>query len=162
MFTEVSYATSQELKKTLGHSAYVLEGIRSLIGTKSYAMTIRLSLIHIYGSRSEYTFNKYGQQELEKVFLDNFGENDWYGGFEDYIKECSSYLEKAAAGKPVRASLLFPGLIVEMCIRDRSRCIGGRAWCGIRPDICFLGSILSDTGWRNLPDDCWNQGYRAQ
>lgn len=65
-----------------------------------------------YGSRSEYTFNKYGQQELEKVFLDNFGENDWYGGFEDYIKECSSYLEKAAAGKPVRASLLFPGLIV--------------------------------------------------
>ncbi len=41
MFTEVSYATSQELKKTLGHSAYVLEGIRSLIGTKSYAMTIR-------------------------------------------------------------------------------------------------------------------------
>lgn len=29
-----------------------------------------------YGSRSEYTFNKYGQQELEKVFLDNFGEND--------------------------------------------------------------------------------------
>ena len=62
--------------------------------------------------QSEYTFNKYGQQELEKVFLDNFGENDWYGGFEDYIKECSSYLEKAAAGKPVRASLLFPGLIV--------------------------------------------------
>lgn len=65
-----------------------------------------------YGSRSEYAFNKYGQQELEKVFLDNFGENDWYGGFEDYIKECSVYLEKAAAGNPVRASLLFPGLIV--------------------------------------------------
>ena len=65
-----------------------------------------------YGSRSEYTFNKYGQQKLEKVFLDNFGENDWYGGFEDYIKECSSYLEKAAAGKPVRAGLLFPGLLV--------------------------------------------------
>ena len=65
-----------------------------------------------YGSRCEYAFNSYGQQKLEKVFLDNFGENDWYGGFEDYIKECSVYLEKAASGKPVRASLFFPILIV--------------------------------------------------
>ena len=65
-----------------------------------------------YGSRCEYTFNSYGQEKLEKVFLDNFGENDWYGGFEDYIKECSIYLAKASAGKPVRASLFFPILIV--------------------------------------------------
>ena len=65
-----------------------------------------------YGSRCEYAFNSYGQQELEKVFLDNFGENDWYGGFEDYVKECSVYLEKAAAGKPVRASLFVPILVV--------------------------------------------------
>ena len=67
--------------------------------------------IFCYGSRCEYAFNSYGQQKLEKVFLDNFGENDWYGGFEDYIRECSSYLEKAAAGKPVRASALIPCLI---------------------------------------------------
>ncbi len=57
-----------------------------------------------YGSRCEYAFNSYGQEKLEKVFLDNFGENDWYGGFEDYVKECNVYLEKASAGKPVRAS----------------------------------------------------------
>ena len=56
--------------------------------------------------------NSYGQEKLEKVFLDNFGENDWYGGFEDYVKECSVYLEKASAGKPVRASLFYPLLIV--------------------------------------------------
>ena len=56
--------------------------------------------------------NVYGQQKLEKVFLDNFGENDWYGGFEDYVKECSVYLEKASVGKPVRASLFYPLLIV--------------------------------------------------
>ena len=68
--------------------------------------------IFCYGSRCEYTFNSYGQQKLEKVFLDNFGENDWYGGFEDYVRECGVYLEKAAAGKPVRASLLIPILIV--------------------------------------------------
>ena len=65
-----------------------------------------------YGSRCEYTFNSYGQEKLVMVFLDNFGENDWYGGFEDYIKECSIYLAKASAGKPVRASLFFPILIV--------------------------------------------------
>ena len=65
-----------------------------------------------YGSRCEYAFNSYGQQKLEKVFLDNFGENDWYGGFKDYLKECRVYLEKAAAGKPVRASLLVPILVV--------------------------------------------------
>ncbi len=65
-----------------------------------------------YGSRCEYAFNSYGQEKLEKVFLDNFGENDWYGGFEDYVKECSVYLEKASAGKPVRASLFYPILIV--------------------------------------------------
>lgn len=65
-----------------------------------------------YGSRCEYAFNSYGQQKLEKVFLDNFGENDWYGGFEDYVKECSVYLEKASVGKPVRASLFYPLLIV--------------------------------------------------
>ena len=65
-----------------------------------------------YGSRCEYAFNSYGQEKLEKVFLDNFGENDWYGGFEDYVKECNVYLEKAAAGKPVRASMLIPILIV--------------------------------------------------
>ena len=65
-----------------------------------------------YGSRCEYAFNSYGQEKLEKVFLDNFGENDWYGGVEDYVKECSAYLEKASAGKPVRASLFIPILIV--------------------------------------------------
>ena len=65
-----------------------------------------------YGSRCEYAFNSYGQQKLEKVFLDNFGENDWYGGFEDYVKECSFYLKKASEGKPVRASLFYPLLIV--------------------------------------------------
>ena len=35
-FTEVSYKTDQELKRTLGHLAYVLEGINSLASIKSY------------------------------------------------------------------------------------------------------------------------------
>ena len=35
-FTEVSYKTDQELKRTLGHLAYVLEGINSLSSIKAY------------------------------------------------------------------------------------------------------------------------------
>ena len=76
------------------------------------SMTDRKWAMFCYGSRCEYAFNSYGQEKLEKVFLDNFGENDWYGGFEDYVKECSVYLEKASVGKPVRASLFIPILIV--------------------------------------------------
>ncbi len=30
-----------------------------------------------YGSHCEYAFNSYGQEKLEKVFLDNFGEDDF-------------------------------------------------------------------------------------
>ena len=68
-----------------------------------------------YGSRCEYAFNSYGQQKLEKVFLDNFGENDWYGGFEDYVKECSVYLEKGFRRKA------RPGeLVLSAPYRDRS------------------------------------------
>lgn len=38
MFTEVSYATDQQLKNALGHAAYILEGIKSLQSVKSYKM----------------------------------------------------------------------------------------------------------------------------
>lgn len=57
-----------------------------------------------YGDKSEYAFNSYGQAQLEKVFLDNFKEDDWYGGFTDYINACDEYLEKAQEGHPVRKS----------------------------------------------------------
>lgn len=40
IFTEVSYATSQNLKNVLGHQAYIIEGIKSLSTVKSYNMRI--------------------------------------------------------------------------------------------------------------------------
>lgn len=36
LFTEVSYSTPQNVKNLLGHTAYVLEGIKSLANVKSY------------------------------------------------------------------------------------------------------------------------------
>lgn len=40
LFTEVTYATNQDLKKLFGHMAYVLEGIKCLTDVKSYRMKI--------------------------------------------------------------------------------------------------------------------------
>ena len=93
-----------------------------------------------YGSRCEYAFNSYGQQKLEKVFLDNFGENDWYGGFEDYVKECSVYLEKAASGKPVRASLFIP-ITIRIGINKLAR-TGFPDGCLFQIDAAFFDVIL--------------------
>lgn len=39
LFTEVSYATDQNLKNMLGHVAYILEGAKSLASIKTYKMT---------------------------------------------------------------------------------------------------------------------------
>lgn len=57
-----------------------------------------------YGEQAVYAFNDYGVEKLEETFLDNFGDDDWNGGFEDFLLECDRYLEKAASGKPVRES----------------------------------------------------------
>lgn len=39
-FTEVSYATSQEIKNLLGHAAYILEGMKKLHTIKAYHMKV--------------------------------------------------------------------------------------------------------------------------
>ncbi len=40
MFTDVSYATKQDMKNLLGHTAYLLEGVKRLSSIKSYPMRI--------------------------------------------------------------------------------------------------------------------------
>lgn len=40
MFTDVSYATSQDIKNVLGHMAYVLEGIKRIYNIPTYEMKI--------------------------------------------------------------------------------------------------------------------------
>lgn len=41
LFTEVSYGTSQEWKNVLGHTAYILEGMKQLQNIKSYRMKVK-------------------------------------------------------------------------------------------------------------------------
>ncbi len=40
IFTEVSYGTPQEMKNMLGHTAYILEGIKQIQNIKSYHMKV--------------------------------------------------------------------------------------------------------------------------
>ena len=58
------------------YSLYVRDGAQSMIGN-------------------------YAQQQLEDSFLDYLGDDDWYGGFADYIAACGRYLEANANGTPI-------------------------------------------------------------
>lgn len=79
------------------------------------SMAERDYALFCYGQTAEYAFDDYGLSLLEDEFLDNFAENDWNGGFEDYVRQCAAELEQAAAGKPVRKSpvtmiVIFSGI----------------------------------------------------
>lgn len=104
---EATYGVYHEYTMGIGAER---NGIMLLLSTKE-----RDFALFRYGETAEYAFNDYGLAKLEAEFLDNFADNDWNGGFEDYIRECSEYLAKAADGKPVRKSpvtliLVFSGV----------------------------------------------------
>jgi len=48
-------------------------------------------------------FTDYGKDRLADEFLDNFGDDDWFGGFSDYLTKSAGMLETAKAGKPLDA-----------------------------------------------------------
>jgi uncharacterized membrane protein YgcG len=48
-----------------------------------------------YGEKSEAAFTDSVLRSMEDEFLDNFADNDWYGGFADYVSACESSLSNA-------------------------------------------------------------------
>ena len=46
-------------------------------------------------------FTDYGKDKLAETFLDNFGDDDWYGGFQDYLEKSGSMLRSAREGHPL-------------------------------------------------------------
>ena len=58
----------------------------------------------VYGEYAEYAFDDFGQEKLEERFLDDFGDNDWYGGISNYLDTCDEFLTRADEGEPVRSS----------------------------------------------------------
>ena len=52
------------------------------------------------GSVTHQAFTDYGQEALREQFLDNFHNDDWAGGFRDYLDGCAWLLEQAKNGTP--------------------------------------------------------------
>ena len=52
------------------------------------------------GSVTHQAFTDYGQEALREQFLDNFHNDDWAGGFRDYLDGCAWLLEQARNGTP--------------------------------------------------------------
>lgn len=48
-----------------------------------------------------YAFTDYGLYELEEYFLGPFRNNDWYGGFQNYLSYCDYLLDLAEKGTPL-------------------------------------------------------------
>ena len=77
-------------------------------GANRQGMILMLSMAErdfatfFYGEDTEYAFNSFGQAQLENYFLDDFGDDDWYDGFKDFLTASEDFMEKAAAGEPVR------------------------------------------------------------
>ena len=54
-----------------------------------------------FGNAANTAFTDYGRSLIEDEILDNFRDDDWYGGFEDYYLECEYLLMQYANGEPV-------------------------------------------------------------
>lgn len=55
------------------------------------------------GKSGHYAFSEEGRKALTEFFLDDFGDDNWYGGFSDYLLWCGNYLEAAEHGNPYSA-----------------------------------------------------------
>lgn len=54
-----------------------------------------------YGSAGNYAMTDYAKEWMCENFLDEFAQNDWYGGISQYLEDCEYVLSQAAAGTPV-------------------------------------------------------------
>lgn len=76
-------------------------------GTERNGILLILSMaerdydICVYGADAHATFTDHGKKVLSEEFLDDFGYDDWYSGFYDYIVACGDLLSEAEAGTPV-------------------------------------------------------------
>lgn len=53
-----------------------------------------------YGDEGNYAFNDEGRELMTDFFLDDFGDDNWSAGFEDFLTWTAAYLDAAAAGEP--------------------------------------------------------------
>lgn len=63
-----------------------------------------------YGGVTHQAFTDYGQDYLCGQFLDDFQENDWTGGFQDYLTTSAWLLEQAEQGNPYDVNTTARGI----------------------------------------------------
>lgn len=86
-------------------TAYIFEEYGMGYGEDQSCIILMLSteyrdydiMAHGYGNIA---FTDYGKEKMAEAFLDEFGEDDWYGGFAEYLDCCERYLNLAAEGAP--------------------------------------------------------------
>lgn len=54
-------------------------------------------MAHGYGNTA---FTDYGKEKMAERFEEYFGNDDWYGGFSEYLDCCEEYLQMAYEGEP--------------------------------------------------------------
>lgn len=106
------------------------------VGTEKNGVLLLLSMgdrdysLIAHGINGNYAFNDEGRTYLIKYFLDDFAENDWYTGLEDYITWSGNYLEAAEQGEP------YSYRNIPMSASEKAAAIG------IRVLIIFLAPLL--------------------
>lgn len=78
------------------------------------SMAERDYLLIAYGEYGHYAFNDEGRQYLTDYFLDDFANDDWVTGFEDYFSWAGDYMEAANAGEPYSGSNIPMGTEEKM------------------------------------------------
>lgn len=53
-----------------------------------------------HGEFGNYAFNTEGREKMTKFFLDDFGDDQWYAGFKEFLSWSENYLESARNGNP--------------------------------------------------------------
>ncbi len=69
-----------------------------------------------YGAAAHAAFTDYGKEVLSEAFLDDFGYDDWYSGFCDYVISCGDLLQAAESGAPVDVGSTPMPLSVKLLI----------------------------------------------
>ena len=76
-------------------------------GTNQDGMLLLLSMAErdysliVYGDYATTNLTDYGRMQISGEFLDNFRNNDWAGGFADYLTVTKAYLKEAKENRPV-------------------------------------------------------------
>ena len=99
---------------------------------------------YAHGAKAEEIFSDAVQQDLEQYFLDNFGNDDWYGGFHAYLTTCADMMQQAVCRCIMRSRFRTVRRKTQRTIRFHSavhsacRCSfraslhSSCAWCSVR------------------------------